>query len=143
MVTAETISNYFLVLSEKKYNESLSNMKVQKLVYYAQGFHLALYDTKLFNEKINAWAHGPVIDSLYHKYKQYGSASIIITDEVNFEEITEQQKELLEQVYAEYGQFSAWRLRNMTHEEEPWKETKLNEEITVEKLKSYFTTLIE
>jgi uncharacterized phage-associated protein len=113
---------------------------VQKLVYYAQGFHLAIYDTPLFNEPIVKWAHGPVVESLYKEYKKYGSSAIPVPDTVDTSMFTKKQKELLNEVFDVYGQFSAWKLRCMTHEEPPWKQAVTNGIIDQEIMQEYFKT---
>jgi uncharacterized phage-associated protein len=99
----------------------ISNLKLQKLVYYGQGFHLALYDTELFPEEIEAWTHGPVVPELYAAYQNYGSNAISIPNDMDFRIYDPQSRELLDEVYQVYGQFSAWKLRNMTRDEQPWK----------------------
>lgn len=69
--SVEDIANYFLSKGEKFGKRSITPLKIQKLVYYAQGFYLALFNKPLFNEKIEAWQHGPVCRILYNKYKKY------------------------------------------------------------------------
>lgn len=141
-MTAKDIANYFLTFTNEDFGDVISNLKLQKLVYYAQGFHLALYDEPLFLDKIYAWQHGPVVESLYHEYKEHGSNGIPVP-EVNSELYPEKIRELLNNIYDIYGQFSAWKLRNMTHEESPWLETPLNSEITPESMKRFFLTRID
>jgi uncharacterized phage-associated protein len=67
---AQDVAEYFLTLVDDEAGDSLSNLKLQKLVYYAQGFHLALTEKPLFDEAIEAWEHGPVVPGLYHKLKR-------------------------------------------------------------------------
>src|SRR5260364_350033 len=76
MVSVFDVANYFLTLVEEEVGDALSNLKLQKLVYYAQGFHLALFSRPLFENAIEAWTHGPVIPGLYHAYKQYGAGAL-------------------------------------------------------------------
>jgi uncharacterized phage-associated protein len=141
MLSCFDIANYFLSQIDEDAGDLMSNLKLQKLVYYAQGFHLALYDKPLFKEDITAWQHGPVIPALYHNYKKHGSGAIPIPQNVDFELYDEQTKSLLDEVYNVFGQFSAWKLRNMTHEEEPWITANSNGEIiSHDSLKSYFKT---
>jgi uncharacterized phage-associated protein len=59
--SAFDIAQYFLWKAQESNQELLSNMKLQKLVYYAQGLHLALNDAPLFKGKIEAWTYGPVV----------------------------------------------------------------------------------
>lgn len=141
-ITAKEIAKYFLTFTNEDCGDTISNLKLQKLVYYAQGFHLALHGVTLFEDKIYAWQHGPVVDTLYHDYKEFGSNGIPVP-EIDLTVYSEQVKELLNDVYEIYGQFSAWKLRNMTHEETPWMETPLNSEITTESLKRFFMTRID
>ncbi|MGL4566934.1 MAG: Panacea domain-containing protein [Fusobacteriaceae bacterium] len=141
-MTAKDIANYFLTFTNEDFGDVISNLKLQKLVYYAQGFHLALYDEPLFSDKIYAWQHGPVVESLYHDYKNYGSNGIPVP-EINLDSYSVPIKELLNSIYEIYGQFSAWKLRDMTHEESPWNETSLNYEITPDCLKRFFITRID
>ncbi len=143
------VANFFLSAMDEDAGDLISNLKMQKLVYYAQGIHLAMFDKELYSEEIKAWEHGPVIPSLYHEFKSCGRGAI----EPNFESFsidifTKEQKEMLEDVYNTFGQFSAWMLRNMTHEERPWVESTKNGTLrgsTVDKslLKEYFKTQIE
>jgi len=144
-LTCFDVANYFLTLANEDVGDSISNLKLQKLVYYAQGFSLALRDEVLFDETIEAWAHGPAIRELYHKYKDNGANAIDKPRDVDFTKYEEDVKSLLNQVYEEYGQFSAWKLRDMSHEEEPWKRGNagLDKIISNEVLKDYFLTQIE
>lgn len=144
MATAHNVAKYFLALSEPEEGDSVSNLKLQKLLYYAQGFHLALCDKPLFAEPIQAWEHGPVVPVVYHEYKENGYLGIPVPLDFNPEEVlTKDERELLDEVWNVYGQFSAWKLRNMTHEEPPWCETPSGATITHEALRSYFKTQVE
>nr|VFK25745.1 MAG: Uncharacterized phage-associated protein [Candidatus Kentron sp. MB]VFK29735.1 MAG: Uncharacterized phage-associated protein [Candidatus Kentron sp. MB]VFK74889.1 MAG: Uncharacterized phage-associated protein [Candidatus Kentron sp. MB] len=118
MIKAKDVANYFLAMADE--DSDLSNMKIQKLIYYAQAFHLAIFDKPLFDEDIKAWMHGPVIPLLYQEYKKYGSAPIVYEGENPSDPFSEQQIDLLNEVNEVFEQFSAGRLRNMTHEDAPW-----------------------
>lgn len=142
MLTSLDVANYFLAQVDEEAGDLISNLKLQKLVYYAQGFHLALYDKPLFSEFLEAWNHGPVVPSLYRAFKHYGSQALPCPSDLDFSIYGQQTKELLDEVYSVYGQFSAWKLRNMTHEEPPWKECEQGETISPETMKSYFKTLL-
>lgn len=116
----------------------ISNLKLQKLLYYAQGCFLALTDRPLFREDILAWEHGPVIEKVYRNYYSNGAKGIEFEDGFLFEDFSEEENDLLRQVYEEFGQYSAWKLRNMVQEERPWKETKRNFVIPIDLIKDYF-----
>ncbi|QRN40601.1 MAG: DUF4065 domain-containing protein [Neisseriaceae bacterium] len=124
MLTCYEVADYFLSLCDQEDSGDLiSNLKIQKLVYYAQGFSLAINNRPLFKEEIRAWKHGPVVKELYDKYRKYGSGALPTDDlNINHNNFSEEDKKLLDDVYDVYGQFSAWKLRNMTHEEAPWRD---------------------
>lgn len=138
--TAQETANYFIwrANQDEQYGDNITNLKLQKLVYYAQGFHLAWYEEPLFGEQIEAWAHGPVVRPLYFKFQEYGAYPIPTPDGFDPALVDDHTKAVLEEVYAVYGQFSAWGLRNLTHEEDPWKDTARNAVIPQEAMKNYF-----
>ena len=143
MCKAIDVANYFMSLTEDEAGDSITNLKMQKLVYYAQGFALAIFNAPLFSEDIEAWTYGPVVPELYHEFKQYGGNPIPRPDHFDCSMFSEEEKNLLDNVYSEYGQFSAWRLRDMTHNEPPWKNTQVGSVITHDEMKKYFSTLVE
>jgi uncharacterized phage-associated protein len=122
MTNASAVARYFLSLSDEEAGDTISNLKLQKLLYYGQGFHLALFGVPMFPDEIQAWTHGPVVPDIYHAYKTYGSNSIPRPENFDPQDISEEVRELLDEVYNVYGQYSAWKLRNMTHSEAPWVE---------------------
>lgn len=141
MVTARQVADFFLSKTDESIGENITHLKLQKLVYYAQGFHLALYGEPLFNETIEAWEHGPVVPTLYQDLKQYGASPIPATDtDRAIKPFTDEQFSLLEDVYEVYGQFSAWKLRNLTHKEPTWGDAYPQGTIHNEAMQSYFKT---
>ncbi len=144
MASVQDVADYFLYLDEESNGDGISNLKLQKLVYYAQGFFSALNDGKpLFPDMIRAWQHGPVIPDLYHKYKEYGKNPIPTPLDFSTDKVTADEAEIIEEVFEVFGQFSAWKLRNMTHEEAPWLDNELRAgEIPLEEMTTYFKTRI-
>lgn len=142
MLTSEDVARYFLSKLDEDAGDAISNLKLQKLVYYAQGLYLAMHDRPLFAEPIEAWQHGPVVPQLYHEFKRYGSAGIPAPVHLDFSKFSADDAKFLDDVYAIYGQFSAWKLRNMTHEESPWKNTEPGSVISQEAMKEYFKTQV-
>lgn len=145
MLTAEQVADYFLRLVDEDAGDSISNLKLQKLVYYAQAWHLAITGEPLFADCIEAWAHGPVVPSLYSKYKIFGWEPIrpLVALQVNrlpvavswegvplprpdtpIPDIDPQTQGILDDVWAAYGQFTAKRLEELTHSEDPWIEAR-------------------
>lgn len=137
------VANYFLYLSKLKEDESVTNLKLQKLVYYAQGYYSAIFDKYLFQDDIYAWAHGPVVPDLYHFFKKYGKNSIETPDNFDAKCLTDEERELIDEVFDVYGQFSAWKLRNLTHEEKPWMDHENDAGlIPKQEIKDYFKTQV-
>jgi len=137
------VAEWFLARNNEDYatgetDELISNLKLQKLLYYAQGSVLALTGEPLFEDDICAWAHGPVVPEVYRKYKNNGSNGIPFEGGFYRNSVGEEINSILEAVYREFGQYSAWKLRNMTHKETPWLETPKNGVISKEAIKKYF-----
>ncbi len=140
VTTAKEVAKAFLKLSQPEVGDVLTNLKIQKLVYYAQGFSLAINNRPLFKEDILAWAHGPVVRELYDLYKVNGASPIDVPDEDV--KMSQEDLELISEVNKVYGQFSAWKLRDMTHQGAPWKETSQGGVIGLDSMERYFKTLV-
>jgi uncharacterized phage-associated protein len=143
--SADRVANFLLSMVDEDTND-VSNLKLQKLCYYAQGICSAMRGKRLFREKIVAWDHGPVVPPIYHIYKDSGSTPIPAVAGFDPETIDRPDRIALEAVYRYYGQFSAWRLRNMTHDEAPWRDAykrQPSSEIEVDELMRFFEPQID
>lgn len=141
MHSASDIAKWFLCHNEVEVScgaDYISNMKLQKLLYYAQGAFLAVTGAPLFEDEIEAWTHGPVVPSVYHYYKSHGGNGIPAPTDFESKSFTDEEMGLLTEVYNEFGQYSAWKLREMTHNETPWKSTKQGEVIPLRSIEDYF-----
>jgi uncharacterized phage-associated protein len=136
IVSAIVVADQLLRLSRPDEGEALSNLKINKILYYVQGWALALYDQPIFNDSILAYKHGPVVSSVYKKFKSDMAIPVPLTS--SEDSLTESQRKLIRAVYTYYGKFSAWKLRDMTHEEEPWVETDQSTIISHERIKAFF-----
>jgi len=140
------VAKYFLSLVDEDEGDFISNLKLQKLLYYAQGIHLAMFDEPLFDEPIEAWTHGPVVSRVYNEYAVYGANPLPRPSELNLEMLDENMREFLNEVYSVFGQYDAWKLREMTHDEPPWKDTYKggqNKIIPHAMMKEYFRQFVE
>jgi uncharacterized phage-associated protein len=121
MIKAKDVAEFFVMKGVQDEEEAgISNLKLQKLLYYAKGFHQALFDDALFPEELKAWTYGPVVPDIYHEYKKYGAAPISELEYDPIKKFDDEQLELLNEVWSVFGQFSAWKLRDMSHNESPW-----------------------
>ena len=141
--SASQIAQYFLRQADPDEGDTISNLKLQKLLYYAQGLYLGLYGVPLFRERVEAWIHGPAVSDVYHQYKEYGWNAIPCPTGFDPETIDPDTREFLDDVWDVYGQFSAGKLRQMIHRERPWTETPIEREISHDKLHQYFTHWVE
>jgi uncharacterized phage-associated protein len=147
MVSVNDVARYFLSKADPEAGDAISHLKLQKLVYYAQGFHLAISGEPLFPDPIEAWRHGPVVRSLYAQYAGYGANGIPLPRGFDPTSLPPDIRELLDEVYEVYGQYSAWRLRELTHAEPPWREAwdpdDPSQTISTERMKQYFEGLVD
>ncbi len=125
MIDCLDAARYFIV---KAYNQGMeaemTNMKVQKLLYYSQSLHLALYDEPLFEEEIQAWRYGPVCPRAYRYYNEFEAEQLPVPDQKLLLQIPHDQKTLLEEVWEYFGGYHAYLLSDMTHVEFPWKKAR-------------------
>ena len=123
--TARQVADWFLAWSEHN-DATLSNLKLQKLLYYAQGHYLGAHGEPMFDDSIEAWAHGPVVRSVYHDLKQFGNepidVDVALDDDFAWDNFRDVEDDLM-RVWNTYGHYAAWALRNRTHREAPWKST--------------------
>ncbi|MBW4690395.1 MAG: DUF4065 domain-containing protein [Lyngbya sp. HA4199-MV5] len=147
MLSCFDIADYFIWLANET-GSFISNLKLQKLVYYAQAWHIALYNEPLFAEDFQAWVHGPVIPSLYQKYKAFGWQPIW---EDATPKLPEDVVQFLDEVADEYFACDAYELEQMTHAEDPWgwargnlpPDAPSNEIIKKEWMKEYYGARVE
>lgn len=155
MTTISAIDTAKLTLALLKNNddeiiEYTSRLKLLKLLYYIQGYHLAMFDAPLFNDKMEAWLHGPVVPSVYQWVKNLTDEKLqneaMNEKQINALNLHPQQTKLIREVLNIYNKYSAYGLRDKTHTEMPWLsvyEQGQNNEITQDSLKNFFTPLVE
>lgn len=139
MLAAIDVAEYFVSIESQDF---LTNLKIQKLLYYAQGVALARWSGQLFPEKIVAWQLGPVVIEVYKEYEKYGGSPIPLASNFDLSKYDTETQNLLNKVFEKYGRFSAARLVDMTHSEAPWKMTKINREISIKHLQDFFSKQI-
>ena len=128
---------------------SMSAMKLEKLVYYCQAWHLVWEDRPLFADRIEAWANGPVAPALYDKHRgQFTLSRWPAGDSGN---LTKDEIESVDAVLSTYGNMSALELSEMTHREDPWLDARhglrpgqrSNREITYAAMAEFYGGLYE
>lgn len=141
--------------NEKEYG--ISNLKLQKILYFIQAYFLMITKSPCFSAKIKAWDFGPVVPEAYREYKQYGSANIpTVKSYIEFDEtnpwnsksvkyndsvIEKKDKKMINAVVDKFADYSATDLVKLTHRQTPWREAykkNQNAEITIDAIEEYF-----
>ena len=122
---------------------TITNLKLQKILYYIQAESLKQYQEPLFYSKIEAWRHGPVVREVYSHYREYMNLPITDTYEPEIDNFLEQEKKLIQRVVGRKIKIDDWDLVNATHNESPWKDVYqdglgINREITQESIAEFF-----
>ena len=147
-VTVFDVANYFLKVVDRESGSSVTHLKLQKLVYYVQAWHLVFTGSAMFKEKIEAWVHGPVCPQLYTKYSYAGSDSLPEPEE-DIYLFTNEELETLNAVWECYGDFDGKYLEELTHQEKPWQEARngyapgmhCTNEISLTTMREFYTQL--
>lgn len=135
------IANELLRLAYEGVGELMTNLKLQKMLYYQQGFHLAYFGEPLFDDEIEAWMYGPVVPSMYHEYESNGRNGILPNDNIECD-MSDEEWRLFCKVYDIYGKYSAEGLIDLTHSETPWQNTPTGKGNVISKqsMQEFFTT---
>ena len=125
MATPQNVADWFLNRLDRDAGEAITHLQLQKLLYYAQAWALVMLGQPLFEEEFQAWTHGPVLRSIFDKYKGNGWNALPASDHPPYA-FTEEQTQLLNDVADVYGKYSAKALERMTHADAPWRDARGN-----------------
>jgi uncharacterized phage-associated protein len=117
-VSIHAVADYFIRFFHEV-GDPITNLKLQKLVYYAQAWHLALEGERLMPAQFEAWVHGPACVPLYQRFQHYSWNPI--DESVEKPDLPDAVEKHLREVMEVYGGMSAWDLERLTHAEEPWR----------------------
>ena len=122
VVAAKDVANCFIELASNEDENDLTNLKLQKLLYFAQGHYLAKEKQPLFEEPIEAWSLGPVVKDVYNQFKHCGAFPITAFDKgVEKSTLPKETKGFIGEIWEEYGKYSAEHLVDLTHSDNsPW-----------------------
>ena len=140
---ADAVARYIIMRCNNK-EDAISNLKLQKILYFVQAEFLLVKNQPCFSEEIEAWDFGPVVPSVYHRYKIYGSSNIpYVSAEKDFP-FSEEDKKLIDGIICQCVKYSALELMKMTHNQAPWQNAYRpyrSEKITNESIRKYFMEL--
>ncbi len=127
----------------------ISTMKLQKLVYYSNAYHLVTTGRPLFTNKIEAWANGPVVHDLFNRHRgKYVVARDDLPLSRNVEALTYREKESVRHVVSRIGGLTGAQLSELTHSEQPWADQRVgvapgdrsSNKITLEAIRSFYSS---
>ena len=147
---AVDIARWIVAGVDRDAGDSITPLKLQKLLYYAQAWALVFLGRPLFADDFEAWAHGPVVEAVYQEYRRYGWDSIPFPDS-GAPVLDAETAEHIETILGVYGDSSAKHLEQLTHLEAPWRNARgslapaarSNSMISKNLMKEYYTSLYE
>jgi uncharacterized phage-associated protein len=102
--------------------DPLTNLRLQKLLYYAQAWSLIVRESELFSDEIQAWRHGPVVPTVFRNLPDgHGANQINSNAFATVPDLQGDEAEFVRRVWEAYNQYSALQLSRMTHQEMPWR----------------------
>lgn len=116
------IANWFIEQFDKNAGDVITHLKLQKLLYFAEAWTQLLLDRELFDENIEAWAHGPVVREVFNEFQGAGWQPLTASSDII--DFDKDVTGVLEQVLDAYGNVSAKTLEYMTHSDRPWIEAR-------------------
>lgn len=143
MASVHDVAAYIL----KKYGRPMTTWKLQKLTYYAQAWSLVWDECPLFEERIEAWANGPVVPALYQQHR--GCFQVGQWSEGDASRLTKSERETVDGVLKFYGEKTSQWLSDLTHAEKPWQKARGSlapgergsQEISLESMLEYYSGL--
>jgi uncharacterized phage-associated protein len=139
MVTIFDVARYIL----HAIGGDISTMKLQKLCYYCQAWHLAWKGEPLFQQDFLRWDNGPVCKEIFDVHKGWFSINEedIPLNVLSCDGVDNYVSAIIDRVLEDYGKFDGAQLSEITHEEDPWKETKRNAVIDKNLIREYYKSV--
>lgn len=134
----------YIISREAECNRSVSNLRLQKLLYFVQAYFFLSLDEPCFDNRIEAWDFGPVVPAVYHKYKRFGSMIIQENEEYPVGNIDEEDCQRIDEMLDACADKTTRELVNITHHQTPWKRAYKNlfsNEITQESIRNMFAEM--
>lgn len=150
-ITVHDVAKYFLSCVDDSSGSSITHLKLQKLCYYSQAWHMVFENVPIFNEHFEAWVHGPACPELWHFFKEHGRRDIPPVEGFDASIFTGEQLETLDAVWEAYGQYDGKYLEELTHQERPWIDARkgyapgdhCTNIITLKSMREYYSSLLD
>ena len=142
------IADYFIWKANDT-GSLMTNLKLQKLLYYAQAWYVTLYDKPLIKESFEAWVHGPAIPECYREYKRF-KWKPIDKDIENKPDLPPEVCKHVDEVADVYMIKDAYELELLSHSEDPWRKARgdlapyeaSHNVVKLKDMKKYYSTLL-
>jgi uncharacterized phage-associated protein len=155
MATVHDIADY-ITMKLTEAGVPLNTLKLHKLLYYVQAWHLAFYGDRCFNSTFQAWVHGPVSRAIYDRFKDsktmYSPVRLKdVRPEFALADLSEHERRHTDAILESYADFTDDQLESMTHDEEPWQKARegygprerCEETIDDDEMKSYYRARLQ
>ena len=117
---AGDIAKYVIYYCDE-HGYAISNLKLQKLLYFVQAKFLVDANRPCFSDVIEAWDYGPVVPDVYREYRIYGSSNIPCSYDYNhFDYLDRDEIKIMDDILAEVSGYTASQLVKLTHHQSPW-----------------------
>jgi uncharacterized phage-associated protein/DNA-binding transcriptional regulator YiaG len=143
------IESVALYILNSKYE--ITNMSLQKLLYYIEAFAQILLGERIYDDRCEAWTYGPVYPVIYEKYKSFGKSQIVVDDIDLTDCLDESVRKVIDFVLANFAIYNGVTLKDLSHSESPWKNAHAGygekehceEVISHDAITEYFTSVNE
>lgn len=145
MANVQDVARFFIDMAQaqekNKKGDGITQLRLQKMLYFAQGWSLAREGKPLFEAEIEAWKYGPVVPEVYRTYSSFGPMTLREMNPVDRNRFKDSEYALLLDVAQKYAGDSTYKLVEMTHENGgPWSGRARSEIIPKDEIKKYFET---
>lgn len=131
------IAKHVIIYASENGNE-ITNLRLQKILYYIQGYFFKNFDVEAFSEDIYNWTYGPVVEDVYYEYNKFVGSPIILDDFKDGINLKNKELKLIDSIIDICYQFKPFELVKKTHEEDPWKDSEKSLVIDKNHIHEYF-----
>lgn len=119
MYSALSIADHIVAYHTGK-EWTITNLRLQKLLYFIQAYFLTFLNRECFTEEMEAWKYGPVVPEVYEEYKCYGNSNIPYTGSSGNQRICREDIIVIDELLDHFSEYTANELVEITHNQDPW-----------------------
>ncbi len=136
---AITLADYVISVFEKE-NATVTNLKLQKVLYYVQGYFFRCFRQPAYEEDTYGWQYGPVVPAVYYHFASCHASRLSSTPRGQALVLTDEAQRVIDTVVRQCAKMSTSALVTKTHEETPWQSASVGGIITMASIQRYFLT---